>query len=127
VNRSDFRWVTPPGVIANALGRRIGALPGAIFLVGVAGASRIESAMREIGPWTDRTTEARSGLTGEAQRDGENTVIYGYHTAPHGIFLELGTVKMPPHEAVVPAFAQESDDIVRIAAGVARRVLLGGA
>ena len=120
-----LRWTIPPSRIANRLRQGADAAPAAVFAIGQAGASRWESEAKAIAPWEDRTTQARSGLTGEAQREGNNTVVYCYHTADHGRFLEPGTSKMAPRPSIMPAFNSVGPGIVEDAAEVVQRILGG--
>ena len=39
--------------------------------------------------WTDRTANARQGLTGRAEIDGSSIIIWLYHTMDYGIWLEV--------------------------------------
>jgi hypothetical protein len=52
-------------------------------------AQKIASYAKANAPWTDRTTNARQGLTGIAIPAATGVVIYLFHTMYYGIFLEL--------------------------------------
>lgn len=49
----------------------------------------IQEHMQTNAPWSDRTGEARQGLTAEAGQEGTNFVITLYHTVSYGIWLEV--------------------------------------
>lgn len=49
----------------------------------------LEDYAKEHRPWTDRTNQARSGLTGRAVSDDHSVTIYLIHLARHGIYLEM--------------------------------------
>lgn len=44
---------------------------------------------KENAPWGDRTGFARSGLSGQVDSDGQNLTVSLFHTAPHGVWLEV--------------------------------------
>lgn len=48
-----------------------------------------EAYMRNNAPWTDRTGNARSGLTARGFRDGNNFGIDLAHSVSYGIWLEI--------------------------------------
>lgn len=82
-------------------------------------AGRWREAMRAGAPWQDQSGEAREGLFAEAAVTGGVTQLTGGHSAPHGPFLELGTVHMTPRAIVRPTAdvtAREvSEDFIRLA------------
>jgi hypothetical protein len=45
--------------------------------------------MKSNAPWTDRTGNARNGLNGVVNRDGDWTSITFFHSVPYGIWLEV--------------------------------------
>jgi hypothetical protein len=54
---------------------------------------RVETYMKHNAPWTDRTTNARNGLTATAQKSGSriaasNFAIVLSHSVDYGIYLE---------------------------------------
>lgn len=52
-------------------------------------AEEVEEYAKQNAPWDDRTGEARTGLTAEAFEDGGILTVVLYHTAEHGIWLEV--------------------------------------
>jgi len=52
-------------------------------------AGKLEREMKEKAPWTDRTGNARAGLYGTAEWDGNDVVIRIGHTVDYGVYLEL--------------------------------------
>lgn len=52
-------------------------------------APKVEAHMKFNAPWTDRTGNARQGLSAQAFEDGPNHGIILFHTVPYGIWLEV--------------------------------------
>lgn len=52
-------------------------------------AQEVEEHARETAPWNDRTGDARAGLTGEFENEGNLLTIMIYHTVEYGIWLEV--------------------------------------
>ena len=100
---TGFHWLVPP---SNPMGadvqRRRREIPPTLKSKLEGMAADIESYMYAAAPWTDRTGEARAGLTAEFLDEGDVQTIAAYHTAPHGIFLELGTRYMAPRSIIAP-------------------------
>jgi hypothetical protein len=51
--------------------------------------ARIQSAAMEGAPWTDRTSQARQGLTTKVESSDAFVKIILFHTATYGIWLEV--------------------------------------
>lgn len=51
-------------------------------------AREVEEYARSNAPWSDRSGEARRGLTAEAETQGQQLRIVLYHTVEYGIWLE---------------------------------------
>lgn len=78
-----------------------------------AGADRIQNYAQTNAPWSDRTGEARNGLTAEVYLDGGEVVLELYHQAEHGKWLELiqdgnFAIIMPTLEALGPEVLAEA-------------------
>lgn len=52
-------------------------------------AARMEAHMKTHAPWQDRTGNARAGLAGRVETDGEDIVIRLKHSVDYGVYLEL--------------------------------------
>lgn len=52
-------------------------------------AQMVEDYAKENAPWQDRSGEARSGLTAAASSSGFTHTITLFHTAEHGLWLEV--------------------------------------
>lgn len=52
-------------------------------------ATRIESSMRSNAPWTDRTSNARNGLSARPRHQRGKHAIILSHSVPYGIWLEV--------------------------------------
>lgn len=86
---ASFEWQTPPSVMVGKLKEWKKALIEAIFQLGRFFAARMESSAKKNARWTDRTTNARSGLTGKAFKLATGVVIYLFHKMEYGIWLEI--------------------------------------
>jgi HK97 gp10 family phage protein len=74
-------------------------------------------------PWHDRTGNARQGLTGSAEADGDHVRVAIAHTMAYGPFLELGTSKMAAYPILVPTQQEEAPQLISDAAKVVRELL----
>ena len=52
-------------------------------------AGDIEDWMKQNAPWSDRTTDAREGLTASATEHPTHPYITVYHTVDYGVWLEI--------------------------------------
>jgi hypothetical protein len=75
-------------------------------------AAKIEAYARRAAPWTDRSGDARRGLTGWSEGEGFNLIIYLATTVAYGVYLELGTRYMAPRPIVVPALQAHYAELV---------------
>lgn len=48
----------------------------------------VENYMKNNAPWTDRTGNARNGLSARAFREGDSVGIDLFHSVEYGIYLE---------------------------------------
>lgn len=97
-----------PADIAVWLEEVIRQVPDAIEEVAIDEASRGESEMKERAPWKDRSGNARNGLFGRAEREGDDTVIYLGGTMEYQPWLELGTERMRPYPIIFPVAKEVS-------------------
>lgn len=51
--------------------------------------TQLEDTAKNLAMWEDRTGEARDGLTAQAFNQGGHVYMNLFHTADHGIWLEL--------------------------------------
>lgn len=89
VNSIGIRWDVPPSTLAaqvEAWGKR---LIQAIHDLGRFFAARIEGWAKQNARWTDRTGNARQGLTARAVEMATGVVIVLFHQAAYGIWLEV--------------------------------------
>jgi hypothetical protein len=68
---------------------------------------RLYTLARANAPWGDRTGEARAGLDAEVYEEGDEIVVDLFHTAEHGVWLEIAmggvyAIIMPTLEALGP-------------------------
>lgn len=73
-------------------------------------AARIEAWARRHAAWTDRTGNARSGLTATALPLAAGAVIVLFHTVQYGIFLELANAGR--YAVVLAALAAHYPDLM---------------
>lgn len=85
----SFEWEIPPSVMVGRLNEWKKQLAEAIFVLGKFFAARMEAYARKHARWTDRTTNARQGLTGQAFKLATGVVIYLFHRMEYGIWLEV--------------------------------------
>lgn len=101
---ATFTWTDgSPDQIADVLRALARQAPNVVADIATDEASRAEAWMKENAPWTDRTTNARSGLFGRSERSGNIITVTFGHTVEYGQYLELGTYKMTPRRIVIPA------------------------
>lgn len=85
----QIRFQGGPGRIGAACDAYADQLLAGLGALAQAAAARGETAMRTDARWTDRTTDARNGLTGEAVERGDAYVIAFYGLMDYTIYLEL--------------------------------------
>lgn len=98
-----IEWTqSSPSELAMLLARIIEQIPDATYDLAVDEASRGETEMKERAPWADRSTNARNGLFGKAERTDTGAVIYLGGTMDYQPYLELGTRYMRPYPIIMP-------------------------
>ena len=61
----------------------------AIYILADTGAKLMESWAKENAPWTDRTSNARQGIKGQAYWNSDTIIVTLSHSVNYGIWLEL--------------------------------------
>lgn len=84
-----FRWSIPPSVLAGHVGDYGKRVLAAVHELAQVFAARIESYAKANAPWTDRTGNARQGLTGIALKAAAGVTIILYSQVSYGIWLEV--------------------------------------
>ena len=84
-----FRWEVPPSVLVRNLGVYGKRLLTAVFDLAAYFAAKIEAYAKIHAPWTDRTANARQGLTARAFRSATAVTIVLAHLMGYGIWLEV--------------------------------------
>jgi len=91
--RTGIKWVRPPAKLAQAIEQYGDKVLTALVAVAQRSADLMQNDARNNAPWTDRTSNARSGLFGTAEADFARHVvtIYLSHGAliNYGVYLEL--------------------------------------
>ena len=80
---------------------------GAIIALAQDWAGTLEAKAKEDRPWTDRTSNARTGLFGAVEVKGQQVLIRLGHSVEYGVFLELAqdgkyAILKPTLDAAVP-------------------------
>lgn len=86
---ANFHWDVPPSALVRAIedyGQRV---QQAIFALAQWFAAKLEAYAKQQAPWTDRTGNARQGLTGLAVQAATGAVLYLIHQVSYGVHLEL--------------------------------------
>ncbi len=87
--RRGLVWTVPPAVIAVSIRARGPGIRVRLAKRLQAEAAAIQADMKANAPWTDRTGQARAGLSARAQVTATEGVITLSHGADHGIWLEI--------------------------------------
>jgi hypothetical protein len=84
-----IHWTVPPSVLGKNIGDYAERVLSAVFDLAQMFAARIEAYAKANAPWTDRTGNARQGLTGRAFKTATAVTIVLFHSAAYGIWLEV--------------------------------------
>lgn len=84
-----FRWTIPPSTMATNIERYGERVMQAVAQVGQYLERILEDDARVSAPWTDRTGNARSGLTSTTDVAQWMVTVYLAHTVDYGVYLEL--------------------------------------
>ena len=84
-----FKWNVSPDVLARNVESYGQRLLKAVQALGQVFAQKIASYAKANAPWTDRTGNARQGLTGLCVASATGIVIYLFHSMSYGIWLEV--------------------------------------
>lgn len=109
----DFKWESLPTVTispkAKNLEPKILGATAAIFkreeLIATAD-------MKKNAPWTDRSGNARNGLTAISRVDGKTFTLTLFHRVPYGIYLE--TRWQGKYRIIVPTLGREQQRITML-------------
>ncbi len=88
-NVGGLQWQIPPSVLANNVDNYAERLLDAVFGLAQLFQARLESFAKANAGWTDRTGNARQGLTSLAVKEATGVVLYLFHAATYGIWLEV--------------------------------------
>ena len=82
-------WTIPPSALQRNIGSYAERLLNAVFDLATFFAAKIEAYAKQHAPWTDRTGNARQGLTARSFRTATAVSIVLFHSAAYGIWLEV--------------------------------------
>jgi hypothetical protein len=81
---------------------------------------QVESYMRNNAPWTDRTSNARNGLSAKAISEGTVHAIVVFHQVPYGPWLELSN--NGKYRIIVPTVISQGAEVMRTINGLLSRL-----
>jgi len=89
----------------------------AVFALGQQEAQEAEAEMKRDAPWTDRTSHARQGLKGRADKEEGTVVVRLSHTEEYGVHLELANsgryaILKPTAQRRAPRFIEDVRRVV---------------
>ncbi len=82
-------WNVPPATLGQNVGDYVKRVLSAVFDLATLFAAKIEAYAKANAKWTDRTANARQGLTARAFKDASTVTIILFHTMAYGIWLEI--------------------------------------
>jgi len=86
---ASISWTIPPETLARSVGDYVERLLNAVVDLAGFFAARMESDAKAAATWTERTGNARQGLTGKAVKTATGVILYLFHQATYGIWLEV--------------------------------------
>ncbi len=118
----NIGWTQPPTIIAGNIRSRRERAGSVLLALCQSHGGRLETRTKANSQWKDRTGNARQGIGNQVQASGDVIEIVIYHTQSYGVFLELGTSRMPKfgvmdHEIQVTA-AEVTTDAQRLVRGL---------
>lgn len=72
-------------------------------------AANMEQYAQDNAPWTDRTGEARAGLTAEVDHDRGNVYVSLFHTVEYGQWLEV--IQNGQFAIIMPTLEQFANEV----------------
>ena len=84
-----IRWTVPPEVLGRNIRDYADRLLAAVFDLSQFFAAKIEAYAKARAPWTDRTGNARQGLTARSFRTATAVTLVLFHAVEYGIWLEV--------------------------------------
>jgi hypothetical protein len=82
-------WQRPPEALARDVGGYMDRVMQVALIVAIDLAQLMAEYAQTHARWTDRTGNARQGLTGQAFIDGTAIILVLFHTMDYGIWLEI--------------------------------------
>lgn len=123
VLKSGHVFEGPEGGVFAMRALRDNVIPGGIIDGGTQLADDMEAHAQEHAPWTDRTGDARAGLEGTVEVDGDQVIVALQHTVPYGIWLE--NLRNGRYAVILPTLEVFSPIAARIIGGGVRAAIAG--
>ena len=109
---SGIVWQRSPSDLAGDIEAYAERVRRAVLAVGDLIAERCQNDARANAPWTDRSGQARQGLTGVAVAAGDLVTVYLYHQAEHGKWLEIA--RGGPYRIIIPTLTAHYGDFMAL-------------
>lgn len=114
----SIHWTAPPIVLQRGIGEYGARLLDAVFDLAQFFAAKIETYAKQHAPWTDRTGNARQGLTARAFRTATAVSIILWHSVTYGIWLEVKNAGK--FAAILPTLEAHYSQYMRAVEGLMR-------
>lgn len=113
-----LHWTVPPEVLGRNVGDYVNRVLAAVFDLATYFAARIEAYAKANAPWTDRTGNARQGLTARAFKTATAVTLMLWHSMEYGIWLEVKNdgrfaIILPTLEAHYGSYMQAIERLLR--------------
>ena len=82
-------WTVPPSALQRGIGNYAERLLSAVFDLAQLFAAKVEAFAKARAPWTDRTGNARQGLTARAFKTATAVTLILWSSVSYGIWLEI--------------------------------------
>lgn len=117
---AHVQWVKSPTGIADEIARRSGRVQQRLTAAAYQRGEELENNSRNNARWNDRTGNARAGIQHIVEASGDVIEIAVGHEVEYGVYLELGTSRMPKlgvmaeeADRTAAAYARDAAEIVR--------------
>lgn len=109
---ASLTWAVPPITLAANAEQWSDLITEGLGLLADKWSVILEDYAKDNRPWTDRTNQARSGLTGATEKTPQAVTIHLYHKARHGIYLEMRPPGNGGRPIILPTMEAHYADIM---------------